>query len=79
MLDQQYTGATDAATRNAALSTYNTYKTQGFFHTNYEIQEIQITFIDLEFAQLVEKFKYDTAVERQQCGGSFDYDGILTE
>lgn len=79
VLNQQYTGATDAATRNAALTTYNTYKTQGFFHTNYDIQEIQITFIDLEFAQLVERFKYDTAVERQQCGGSFDYDGILTE
>lgn len=79
VLDQQYTSATDATTRNAALTTYNTYKTQGFFHTNYEIKEIQITFIDLEFAKLVDKFKYDTAVERQQCGGSFDYDGILTE
>lgn len=79
VLDQQYTSSTDAATRNAVLTTYNSYKTEGFFHTNYQVQEIQISFIDIEFAQLVERFKYDTAVERQQCGGSFDYDGILTQ
>lgn len=79
VLDQQYTTTTDAATRNAILTTYNTYKTQGFFHTNYQVQEIQISFIDLEFAQLVDRFKYDTAVKRQQCGGDFDYNGILTQ
>lgn len=78
VLNKQYTEATDATAKNATLTTYNTYKTQGFFHTNYEVQEIQISFIDLEFAQLVDRFKYDTAVERQQCGGSFNYDGILT-
>lgn len=78
VLNQQYLNATDAATRNSALTTYNTYKNQGFLHTNFQLQEIQITFIDLDFAKLVERFKYDTAVERQQCGGSFDYDGILS-
>ncbi|MEX0912919.1 MAG: hypothetical protein WDZ56_00140, partial [Candidatus Paceibacterota bacterium] len=80
ILDQQYTKAVASASdRNSVLSTYNNYKSEGFFHTSYQIQELEITFIDLEFAQLVDKFKYDTAVERQRCGGDFDYDGILNE
>lgn len=79
VLDKQYDQATDAAARNTVLVTYAEYKNQGFFHTNYQIQDLQISFINLEFARLVDQFKYDMAVARQECGGDFDYDGILNE
>lgn len=80
VLNTQYNAATtDAATRNTVLVTYADYKNQGFFHTTYQIQELQISFVNLEFARLVDKFRYDMALERQSCGGDFDYDGILDD
>jgi hypothetical protein len=78
VLDQQFDSATDATVRNGVLTTYANYRNQGFFRTNYQNEELKISYIDMEFAQMTEKFRYDTAVERQRCGGSFDYTGVLT-
>ncbi len=75
-LDTQYSSS-DATTKNAALVSYNAYKTQGLFQTAYKNQELKISYIDLEFSQMVDRFKYDTAISKQNCGGEFDYDGIL--
>lgn len=77
VLDDQYDKAADASTKNAVMATFLQYKSQGLFRTEYENQELEISYIDLEFAKMVDKFKYDTAVERYECGGDFDYDGEL--
>ncbi len=54
------------------------YKSQGLFRTDYENHEFRLTYLELTFAKWVDKFKYDMAVERVSCGGSFDYVGVLT-
>lgn len=77
VLDEQYDNTDNAGTRSAIMSAFLEYQTQGLFRTAYENQELEISYIDLEFAQMVDKFKYDTAVERHSCGGDFDYDGEL--
>lgn len=77
VLDSKYDSAEDASAKNAVMSTFLQYQTQGLFRTEYENQELEISYIDLEFAKIVDKFKYDTAVERHECGGDFDYTGEL--
>lgn len=77
VLDSEYNSAADASAKNAVMSTFLQYQSQGLFRTEYENQELKVSYIDLEFAQVVDKFKYDTAVERYNCGGDFDYDGEL--
>ncbi len=79
VLDQQFDNSTDGNTRNAVLNTFISYQSQGLFRSDYENQELEISYIDLEFAKMVDRFKYDTAVERHSCGGDFDYDGVLEE
>lgn len=78
VLDQQYDGSTDANVRNSVVTTFAQYRNQGIFHTTLQNQDLKISFIDISFAKMVDKFKYDTATERQRCGGSFDYSGVLT-
>jgi hypothetical protein len=77
VLDNEYKNATDGNTRNAILSTFNEYQSQGYFRTQYENQELELTYINYTFAEMVDKFKYDTAVEKYECGGDFDYTGEL--
>lgn len=77
-LNDQYRNATTSNDRNSAVTTYISYQSQGLFRTDYQNQELVLTFIDLTFADWVDKFKYDTAIRRQECGGDFDYDGVLT-
>lgn len=79
VLNQQYTSATDASTRSAAVSTYVSYKGQNFFSTEQENQNLELTFIDYTFATMVDQFKYDMAVEQQSCGGPFDYQGLISD
>lgn len=76
-LDQQYASSTNASERGAIMSTFIGYKNQNLFRTEYENQQFRITYLEFTFAQWVDKFKYDTAVERQSCGGSWDYVGVL--
>lgn len=77
-LNQQYASSTDTFIKNSVLSTFTQLKNQGFFRTSYQNEELKITFIDLTFAQWVNKFLYDMSEERVDCGGSADYDDILT-
>ena len=79
VLDSQYDGATDANTKNAVLSTYSEYKQQGFFRTNFDNQQLEFSYINYDFAEMVDEFKYDTATERYNCGGDFNYDGVLSD
>lgn len=77
-LNQQYASTTNASERGAIMSTFISYQNQGLFRTEYENDQFRITFLEYTFAQWVDKFKYDIAVERQSCGGEFNYEGILT-
>jgi hypothetical protein len=78
VLDEQFELAKDAATKNAVLSTFTEYKDKGFFRTEYGNRELEFSYINLTFAQMIDKFKYDTAVARFDCGGNFDYEGVLS-
>ncbi len=74
-LNQRYQSASDGASRNDVLRAFMELKNQDIFHTNSENQEIELSFINLTLQQWVETFKYDMALERKKCGGSFDYEG----
>lgn len=76
-LDQQYASSTNASERGAIMNMFASYQSQGFFRTEYDNQEFKTTFLDYTFAQWVDKFKYDIAVERKSCGGEFNYTGVL--
>lgn len=77
-LDLQHASSTSASARGAIMSTFIVYKNQGLFRSEYDNQQFKTTYLDYTFAQWVDKFKYDIAVERQSCGGSWDYIGVLT-
>lgn len=77
ILNSQYENATSNSVKSAVTSTYSDYESQGFFRTDYQNQEFELVYINLEFAEMIDRFKYDMAVKRQSCGGSFDYDGVL--
>jgi|GEM_PF-5248681 len=77
VLDQQYDSTNDFNVRNSVLMSYTDFKDKGYFHTAYQNEEFKITYLDLEFAKMTDRFRYDMAVERQKCGGDFDYEGIL--
>lgn len=77
-LNEQYASATDASTKNSAMSVYVSYKNQGLFSTEQKNQELQLTFIDYTFKIMVDQFKYDMAVEQQSCGGPFGYQGLIS-
>lgn len=76
-LDQQYASSTNSGAKNAILTTFTQLKNQGLFRTAYQNRELKLTFIEFTFAQWVDRFKYDMALKRKGCGGSFDYDGVL--
>lgn len=78
VLDQQYDNAKDANTRSAVTGTFLDYKSQNFFRTEYQNQQLELTYINLTFAQMVDQFEYDIAATSESCGGPFDYDGPLT-
>lgn len=73
-LNQQYQAAASSGARNDVLRAFMQLKNQGIFHTNQENRELELTFINLTFKQWVERFKYDTALEKKKCGGNFDYE-----
>lgn len=77
-LNQQYATSTNTVAKNAALTTFTQLKNQGLFRTAYQNQELRLTFIELTFAAWVDRFKYDMALERRRCGGSFDYEGVIS-
>lgn len=79
LLNTQYNNATDAAVKNAILSTFIEYENQGYFRTQIQNQDLELSFINYELDRLVDLFKYDTAVAKADCGGEFDYDGNLTQ
>lgn len=76
-LDAQYASSTSASAKGAVMSTFISYKNQGLFRTDYDNQQFKITYLDYTFAEMADKFRYDIAVERQSCGGEFDYEGVL--
>lgn len=76
-LDAQYASSTSASAKGAVMSTFISYKNQGLFRTDYDNQQFKITYLDYTFAEMADKFRYDIAVERQLCGGEFDYEGVL--
>ncbi|OGG41451.1 hypothetical protein A2837_02995 [Candidatus Kaiserbacteria bacterium RIFCSPHIGHO2_01_FULL_46_22] len=78
-LNQQYQDATSSGARNDVLRAFMQLKNQGVFHTNQENRELELTFINLTFKQWVERFKYDTSLERRRCGGDFDYEEDETD
>lgn len=76
-LNQQYASTTNASERGAIMNTFISYRDQGLFRTEYDNRRFETTYLDYTFAQWVDKFKYDIAVERQSCGGEFNYEGVL--
>lgn len=76
-LDREYASSTSASARGAVMSTFIGYKNQGLFRSEYDNQQFKTTYLEFTFAQWVDKFKYDIAVERQSCGGEFNYEGVL--
>lgn len=76
-LDTEYASSTSATAKGAIMSTFITYKNQGLFRTEYENQQFKITYLDYVFAQMADQFRYDIAIERQSCGGEFNYEGVL--
>ncbi len=79
LLNTQFDNATDPAVKNAIISSFTEYQSQGYFRTQLENQDLELSYINYELAEMVDKFKYDTASEKSDCGGEFDYDGVLTE
>jgi hypothetical protein len=76
-LDTEYASSTNASAKGAVMSAFISYKNQGLFRTAYDNQQFRVTYLDYTFAQMADIFRYDIAVERQACGGEFDYEGIL--
>lgn len=79
-LNRRYKETTDANVRNAIYGVYTEQAdTTGGYRNESQNQELKISYIDYEFAEMVDKFKYDMAVERYNCGGDFNYEGPLEE
>ncbi len=76
-LDTEYASSTNASAKGAVMSAFISYKNQGLFRTAYDNQQFRVTYLDYTFALMADKFRYDIAVERQSCGGEFDYEGVL--
>lgn len=66
-LDDQYDNAEDGATKNAIMSTYQQYLAQGLFRTEIQNQELELTYVDFEFADLVQDFEIEIAREKNRC------------
>lgn len=79
LLDSQYDNATDPSVKNAVIGTFIQYQSEGYFRTELENQDLELSYINYELAEMVDKFKYETASAKADCGGKFDYDGILTK
>ena len=78
VLNDQYENATENSVRTAILGTFYNYENQGYFRTEEENEELELTYINAELARLVDRFRYEMAVERFNCGGNFDYNGDST-
>jgi len=77
LLDSQYDNATDNNVKTSVLSSFFDYQTQGVFRNEFDNSDFETTYIKLDLAIMVDKFKYDMATEKFNCGGEFDYEGII--
>lgn len=76
-MNAQYASSTTAAERAVVLSAFDALENEGYFRTDLENTDFKLTFLDNIFFEWFDTFKYDMAVKRVNCGGDFDYDGIL--
>ena len=71
-LDTEYDAAADASIRGSVMSTFISYRSQGLFRTEYQNRQFELTYLDITFAQMVDRFRFD----HQDC---ITYDGVLAE
>ena len=78
ILNQEYLGTSDEATKDAIEIAFYQYESQGFFRDAGDNNNFQTDYLDDEFADLIDEFLYDIAIERYNCGGDFIYTGPRT-
>lgn len=68
-LNNQYQAATDPGVKINIINTYLGYQDQGLFRTDLQNRDYKVTFVDLDFAEMIKLFRYDMNTEINKCTG----------
>lgn len=72
VLNTQYENSEDGNVRNAVLTTFREYEAEGYFRTQFENQDLELSFINFEFAEMVDEFTSETDSEIRGCDADPD-------
>lgn len=72
VLNTQYQNADDGNVRNAVLTTFKEYEAEGIFRTEFENQDLELSYINFEFAEMVDDFTSKTDTEIRGCDADPD-------
>ena len=67
VLDTQFKDASDTSTQSVIVSQYVTMQQQGLIRTSYQNQELEATYIALEFAELTQEFGAEIDAKMEDC------------